>query len=139
MSRKAINQELLWKSIFWVLYQYANKTATEQLERPIRGYQPDDGKVASMVIRTIRKDYFIKMGLWKSGLAEKPDFEHLKDVVVTSLMNERGWSMDTRNYFSSVAATYITWDAQGIAADHQLRLTEIVSYANMFFRPTRTA
>jgi hypothetical protein len=128
MTKKVINPTLLWQSIVWVQFTYANLPATEQLERPQRPYQPDDGKQLSPLIGNLRAAYHAA----KVECGKKADFDACKKAVMRKGQNKHSWDDNTRNFYSSVIATYITWDYGKISAAN-LRilklLTPVMQYA----------
>lgn len=140
MGTKSIKQELLWESICWVFYQYTKHSPADQFSRPLRAYQDGDGAAAAHTIKTIRQSYYYQIKAFKTGVrASRPNFERTKELVVESLKLEHGWSETTRNLYSSVAATYITWDYQGQSDVSRRKLSIIVAYGNLFFRPGHKA
>jgi hypothetical protein len=133
---KAINPILLFESLCWVLYQYSMQKPETQHERTIRSYEANDGKRIAVVIRTIRHAYTCQRLAFHYGKRlYLPNFEKMKELVMESLRLEYGWDERTRNLYSSVASTYITWDHRGKSDISQRKLLVLVTYGNMFLNP----
>ena len=129
MAQKRINLELLLQVLFWVPHKYSDKPQEVKDARPIRGYLEGDGAMASTLIKTIRKARRCQIKAWKEGRRSEPDFETLKKLVVNSLQWQHGWSRETRNYLSSVASTYITWDYHGQSEENRRVVADITESA----------
>lgn len=112
MGKKVINQTLLWQSIVWVQFTYANLTPLEQRARPQRPYQPDDGKILSPLIGEMRTAY----NEAKLTHGKNANFDACKKRIMSENQLAHAWSEATRNFYSSVVATYITWDFRKISA-----------------------
>ncbi len=133
---KKIDPTLLWESLCWVMYQYGRHTPEAQHVRPIRAYQPDDGKWIALVIRTIRHAYANqKLAFRYRRRISEPDFESMRELVIESLRLQHRWDERTRNLYSSVASTYITWDYGGKSDVSKRKLAVVVEYGNMFLNP----
>lgn len=133
---KPINHSLLWESICWVFYQYAKLTPEEQRIRPLRAYLHEDGARVAKCIKVLRHAYRCQMrALEGQKRCSKPDFVYLKDMVMESLKLEWGWLDETRNLYSSIAATYMTWERLGQSGVSKRKLALVVTYGNLFLRP----
>lgn len=127
MSKKVINRTLLWQAIVWAQYKHAHLPASEQIVRPQRPYLPGDGKALSPLISAVRAAYYTD----RCTHGKKAQFEACKKTVMDTCQTKYGWSNDTRNFYSSVVSTYITWDAgtQSVATKRVLALlTPVLSY-----------
>ena len=122
MTKKVINPTLLWQAIVWVQFTYANLPESEQLERPQRPYQPDDGKYLSPLIGDLRATYYAA----KLEFGKKADFDACKKDVMRRGQHKHCWDDCTRNFYSSVIATYITWDYGKISAAN-LRVLKLLT------------
>lgn len=121
--------------MFWVPYRYSGRPKKEREERPIRGYQNGDGAKASTLINAVRMGWHHQLKDFHSGKREHPDFESMKEFVVNSLQKEHNWDMETRNYLSSIASTYINWDSRGQSEMSEEQLAQLARYALMFYDP----
>ncbi len=134
MARK-INPTLLFESLCWVLYQYAKQSAEAQRARPLRLYVDGDGAAAATCIRFVRHAYRSQMRAFELGKRAKPDFEVTKALVMESLKLQHGWDEETRNFYSSIVSTYMTWERLGKSAVNQHKLAVVVTYGKMFLQP----
>lgn len=135
MAQKPIDPKLLWEVITWVPYRYSGKPKEERRARPIRGYRYGDGAMASTLVKTIRMARHFQLKAYHAGKRDKPDFESMKKLVVNSLQMEHRWDDVTRNYLSSVASTYITWDNGGKSTLTKKQLERLARFARMFYDP----
>lgn len=135
MAQKPIKPKLLWQVLFWVPYRYSGRPKQEREARPIREYHDGDGAKASTLIKTIRMARYYQLKAFREGKRNKPDFEEMKKLVVNSLQIEHDWDEVTRNYLSSAASTYITWDSRKKAPMTDVELEQLARYASMFYDP----
>lgn len=135
MTKKIINPKLLWQVMFWVLYKYAQLTPSQKSERQLRGFQAGDGKKAKIAIQTIRMSWHYQQKAWNGNKRPRPQFVVAKSLVLNSLTMEHQWDESTRNYVSSCATTYISWDSRGQSDVSLRKLRLIERYAQMFFDP----
>lgn len=136
MAQKPINRELLWQAIFWVLYKYSKKRPATKKRRPICGFRPSDGNIAGVLVKAIRMVLHYEIAAHKEG-GPSPDFERLKSRVADSHQEKNDWTLQQRNYYASVATTYITWERDGIDPTTKKELKIVMSWADMFFRPNK--
>lgn len=133
---KPINHRLLFESICWVLYQYAQLTPEEQNQRPIREYRVGESKQVCELIATIRHAYQCQQRAYKFGQRQsKPVFEIMKKYVVESLSLQYRWDERTRNLYSSIASVYIAWEHNGQSVVNKRKLAVVVAYGKMFLLP----
>ena len=120
-------QPLLWAAVVWVSLQYQNETTTKKVRRPQQVYQQDDGKIIGRLIVEIRRqlggERFDRSGI---------KFQTVKARVLQSRMNE-GLSVEKRNFYSSVIATFFSWTYHGTPESRR----EIVNLIASFPPPPR--
>lgn len=130
MAEKPTDQDLLWRSIVWVLFLYGQLPQEKKEKRPIRGYRTADGKRISFIIKLIKRRYAAAFG----GKIE-PDFKTIKESILSDSTEKHQWSIETRNFYSSVVSTYFKWSQEGISKEKQQKLDFILRYANMILFP----
>jgi len=123
--RKAINHDLLWKVIVWVQWHYSTLPHSEQKERLQRPYRSGDGKELGPLITAVRIAYYAD----KSEHRKQASFETCKTKVISEFQKRNHWDDPTRNFFSSVVATYIVWDRQPIPEVAKPILAILLPYA----------
>lgn len=124
--KKPINYELLKKVIVWVEWTHSNLPKEDQAERPQRPYQFGDGKLLGPLIIAVRAAYHAD----KSEHGKGASFETCKTKVVSEFQKRNGWSEETRNFYSSIVATYIVWARQPIPKDVPPILAVLMPYAS---------
>lgn len=101
-------QRLLWAAIVSVSLQYHLSTADEKEKRPQQGYEPHDGKRIGNLIKEIRRQYDCD----RLDRGKTPNFQAIKAKVLQQEMNA-GLSLEKRNFYSSVIASFFSWRHHG--------------------------
>jgi hypothetical protein len=115
-------QRLLWAAIVWVSLKYHSGTDAEKKKRPQCTYQADDGKVLGRLIKTIRRNYAVDQLDERSA-----QFQTIKAKVLQTARDD-GLTLEKRNYYSSVIATFFSWLYHGTPASRATIINLVASF-----------
>lgn len=134
---KYVDRVLMLRSLLWVLKQYQEKSTEEQDERPIRGWREGDEETLASTLAKLRATWADELEAYQEGrLSNKPDFHSIKETFLYKEMKEQSWSLETRNLYSSILSTYITFERR-LTKERADELRELEAQFNMFLYPNR--
>ena len=112
---------LLKQVVTWVEWTFAQSPDEKKRTRPQRAHKPKDSEVLSDLIKEVRRLY------WQKKQDREPcSFTSCKEDTL-----QKGfWDNATRNFYSSVISTYISWNRNGIPREAQEKLPSLVAFAD---------
>lgn len=116
--------ELLWAAVVSVSIKHAQAPDTKRKELPQARYSPEDASVLWALVADVRNEHHIQKLQERSG-GGKARFEVAKSMVLTQYAKHYSWSIERRNFYSSVISTYFSWSHHGIPEEAQ-RLIDAV-------------
>ena len=115
-------QRLLWAAIVWVTLKYHSDPPEAKTKRPQHPYQTGDGIKIGGLIKTIRRIYGADQHNGHSA-----NFQVIKSRVLEQEC-KAGLSLEKRNFYSSVIATFFSWLNHGTPASRAQLVNLIASF-----------
>lgn len=115
-------QRLLWAAIVSVSLKYHSETDATKAKRPQYTYETDDGKWIGELIKLIREKYNADQLDNRSA-----NFQTIKARVLQQAMKD-GLTLEKRNFYSSVIATFFSWFYHGTPASRAAFVNLIASF-----------
>jgi hypothetical protein len=111
---KMIDLELLELALWQAYLTYIEKGSSK--DRPLKAPCKDDVSVCSDALKAVRNSWGLVM-----AQKEVSNFQEMKARALDGMREEKQWTLEGRNLYSSAVSVYMSWDRGRTTIKPELR------------------